>query len=267
MLGREIYPDAVLYYSRDSHYSVPKAARLFQIPHVVINSQPCGEIDYKHLEQELSLRRSRPSIININLGTTMNGAVDKIEPIVSILENLEMDFHLHCDGALGGMLLPFLEEAPKISFIDYPIGSIAISGHKFIGCPIPCGVVLTYQEYVDKVSQNIEIIGSNDTTILGSRSGFTPLAIWYAIQTRGDKFADEASTCLRNAHYLRDRLTEIGYHPLLNNFSTTVVFEKPSQEVCYKWQLATEKELAHVVVMQHVTQEKIDELIDDLLKE
>lgn len=265
LLGRELYPDAVLYSSQDTHYSVAKAARFFKIPHVIINSQPHGEIDYEHLEHELSSRKQLSAIVNLNLGTTMKGAVDKIDYTVGILEKLNISFHLHCDGALGGLLLPFIEAAPKISFQDYPIGSIAVSGHKFIGSPIPCGIVLTRQEYVKKMETNIDYIGSVDTTIMGSRNGLTPLILWYAITTRGDKFEQEVSDCLHNALYLYKQLKQIGCNPILNAFSTTVVFEKPGVETCRKWHLATQADLAHIVVMQNLSPQKIDCFIKDLL--
>ncbi|MBD2527540.1 histidine decarboxylase [Nostoc sp. FACHB-133] len=266
-LGRTLYPDGILYSSKDSHYSVPKAAHLLRISHCTINSQPNGEIEYEHLEQELSKRKNQSAILNLNFGTTMKGAVDNIDRVIGILEKLDIRFYIHCDGALGGMLLPFIEGAPKISFKNYPIGSIAVSGHKFIGSPIPYGIVLTRAEYLEKIGQVIEYIGSKDTTITGSRSGLTPLLLWYALKTRSQHFELEVSTCLRNAQYLYNRLTKIGNPSLLNNFSTTVVFEKPARETCRKWQLATEGSLAHVVVMQHLSIQKIDELIKDLSME
>ena len=266
LLGRELYPDAILYSSKDSHYSVAKAAHLLKIPHVVINSQTNGEIDYEHLEQELSSRKNLSAILNLNLGTTFKGAVDKIERAVDILSGLKIRFHLHCDGALGGMLLPFIEGAQKISFKDYPIGSISVSGHKFIGSPIPYGIVLTRQEYVNKNQKSIEYIGSNDNTILGSRSGLAALFLWYAIATRSQHFTREVSTCLQTTRYFHNCLTQISaYYPLLNDFSITVVFKKPQIEVCHKWQLAVEGSLAHVVVMQNISTQKIDQLLNDLL--
>ncbi len=264
-LGRELLPDAVLYSSKDTHYSIAKIARMLKIPHVVINSQPHGEIDYEHLKQELLKRANHSAIVNLNVGTTMKGAVDKIEPVVDILEKLKIPFHIHCDGALGGMLLPYIEAAPKISFQDYPIGSIAVSGHKFFGSPIPYGVILTRQEYTHKIKNKIEYIGSHDTTITGSRSGLACLFLWYAIATRSQQFAQEVLTCVENAQYLYQRLQKIGYNPLLNDFSTTVVFDKPSLEICQKWQLATEGYIAHIVVMQNISRMKIDLFIQDLL--
>ncbi len=263
-LGRELYPDGILYSSKDTHYSIAKASRLFRIPHVIIESQDNGELNYEHLELSLRQNRHQPAIININLGTTLKGATDRIDRVLDLLEQLNIDkFHIHCDGALGGLLLPFIEDAPKISF-QQPIGSIAVSGHKFIGSPIPCGVVLTRREYVKKIEQEVEYIGSKDTTIMGSRNGLAPLFLWYAIATRGDHFSEEVKDCLSNARYLHKCLETIDHPAMLNDFSTTVVLDKPGAEVCRKWQLATQGAVAHLVVMQNITVQKIDTFMNDL---
>ncbi|MGK7876928.1 MAG: histidine decarboxylase [Xenococcaceae cyanobacterium] len=265
-VGRELYPDGILYSSQDSHFSVPKAARILRIPYVEISSQPHGEIDYQHLYQEISTHHDRSIILNLNLGTTMKGAVDRLECAVEVLEKLGIEhFHIHCDAALAGMLLPFIPEAPSISFRDFPIGSITVSGHKFIGSPIPFGITLTRWDYIQKIGEEVEYLGTDDITITGARCGITPLFLWYAIATRSQNFPGEVATCLETARYLRDHLADLGLHPLLNDFSTTVAFPKPDPKICYKWQLATQGNLAHVVVMQHVTKPKIDRFIRDLL--
>lgn len=41
--------------------------------------------------------------------------------------------------------MPFIQKAPRVSFRK-PIGSVSVSGHKFIGAPVPCGVVITRQK-------------------------------------------------------------------------------------------------------------------------
>src|SRR5438309_3403903 len=111
-LGRERHPDAALYFSRDTHYSVHKAARLLQIAPVAIDSQSNGEIDYADLEAQVARRGSRPAIVNVNLGTTLKGAVDRIDRVATILDGVGVPFHLHCDGALGGLLLPYIQGSP-----------------------------------------------------------------------------------------------------------------------------------------------------------
>ncbi|WP_375513370.1 histidine decarboxylase [uncultured Nostoc sp.] len=266
-LAREIYPNGILYSSQDSHYSIPKAAKLFRIQHNVVNSQINGEMNYDHFEQLLSENRSYPAIINLNIGTTVKGAIDNLDKVIEILERNQIkDYYIHCDAALSGLILPFLDGAPQVNF-QKPIDSIAISA-KFIGSPLPCGVVLTKKKWVEKVETAIEYIGSTDTTILGSRNGHTPLILWYAIQTRGyDGLAREANTCIDNAQYLFQQLQIREYPCMLNKFSNTVVFQKPSQRLIKKWQLAVLENLAHIIVMQNINRNKIDIFINELLQE
>lgn len=128
-------------------------------------------------------------------------------------------------------------------------------------------MVLARSEYVKKIEAIIEYIGSTDTTIMGSRNGLAPLFLWYAINSRTNQFRKEVAACLENARYLYDRLLHIGYSAMLNDFSNTVVFEKPAIELCSKWQLATLGDLAHVVVMQNLNKDKLDRFIDELLKD
>ena len=168
---------------------------------------------------------------------------------------------IHCDGALGGMLVAYLQ--PDWINFKRPIDSLSISGHKFIGCPFPCGVVLTRNELVQKFFANkIDYIGSIDSTINGSRNGHAALFLWYAIQQRKHLFSQEAHDCVTKANYLFNKLKQGGIkHCLLNPNSCTVVFAKPDDKVVQKWQLATSENLAHVVVMQNHSYEILDEIV------
>lgn len=38
-----------------------------------------------------------------------------------------------------------------------PIGSVSVSGHKFVGAPVPCGVVITRLRYVMALSSDVEV--------------------------------------------------------------------------------------------------------------
>ena len=45
-----------------------------------------GEIDYDELKQQLAANAARPAIINVNIGTTVKGAVDDLDRILDILK-------------------------------------------------------------------------------------------------------------------------------------------------------------------------------------
>lgn len=70
----------------------------------------------------------------------------------------------------------------------------------------------------------------------------------------------DVEKCLRNAVLLRAMLEKAGVKVLLNELSSTVVFERPHDEkFVKKWQLACEGDIAHVIVMPNVTLPKLEE--------
>ena len=219
LVGRENLPDGVLYSSKESHYSVFKAARMYRMDAVKVDTLESGEIDYEHLRSCLAANAHRPAILNVNIGTTVRGAVDDVDKVIAILGETgytEDRFFIHCDGALFGMMvrgdtspaagwaagrgccrrawelggglgvlgggtaglypgkgrrpaggarrlprpllyrrpppqIPFVKRAPMVTF-QKPIGSVSVSGHKFVGAPVPCGVVMTRLKYIRGVS-------------------------------------------------------------------------------------------------------------------
>ena len=71
-----------------------------------VASQPNGEIDYGALADALSRNGlTRPAILNLNIGSTVKGAVDDIDRVLTILARCGYApdrFYIHCDGALFG---------------------------------------------------------------------------------------------------------------------------------------------------------------------
>ncbi|CAB9525820.1 Histidine decarboxylase [Seminavis robusta] len=268
LLARECHPDAILYTSQETHYSVFKAARYYRMDCQSIPTLPMGEIDYDLLEKAISRNLDRDIIINVNIGTTVKGAVDNLDRILRTLQVLNVPrerFHIHCDGALFALMMPFVDYAPEISF-QKPIDSIAVSGHKMLGCPMPCGIALCRKEHVEKVEQHIDYLNSVDTTIMGSRNGQAALYLWYSLRKKGvEGIKRDVEHCMETARYLRDKLTEAGFTCRVNDLSSTVVLERPLDENLVKrWQLACEEDIAHVVVMPNVTRNKIDLFVKEL---
>lgn len=267
-LGRELHQEAVLYYSADAHYSIAKAGRLLRLPMRVIESQPNGEINYTSLQEAIDNNPGKPAIVVATIGTTFTGAIDNVDKIAAIFKNSgRSDFYIHCDAALSGMMLPFMKGTgiPRISF-EKPIGSVSVSGHKFIGAPYPCGIVVARKEHVERIQTAIEYIGALDSTIGGSRNGQAPLYLWYALKTRGHNkgFEKEVKRSLEMADYLCSQLDTINYPHDRNQFSNTVTFKEPAESVVRKWQLARVRGRAHIITVPHVTKQKIDAFIDDL---
>ncbi|KAG6390496.1 hypothetical protein SASPL_148231 [Salvia splendens] len=221
-------------------------------------------------KSKLLQNKNKPAIINVNIGTTVKGAVDDLDLVIQTLEECGFShdrFYIHCDGALFGLMMPFVKKAPKVSF-KKPIGSVSVSGHKFVGCPMPCGVQITRLKHINALSSNVGYLASRDATIMGSRNGHAPIFLWYTLNSKGYKgFQKEVQKCVRNAHYLKDRLRDAGISVMLNELSSTVVFERPrDEEFVRRWQLACERNMAHIVVMPNVTIEKLDCFLNELIQ-
>lgn len=264
LLARELFPEAVVYHSADSHYSVTKAARLLRVGSCVVRSSSDGCLDLEHFTDEVRRHAGRPAIVVANIGTTMKGAIDDLHGVVAALDSCGVsERYIHADAALSGLLLPFLDNAPPWDFAA-GADSISVSGHKMLGCPFPCGVSLARASNVAGIGREVAYTASLDTTISGSRNAFAPLFLWYALRVLGEGgFRERARRCLELAEYARGKLVAAGANAWRHPHANTVVFDRPADAVVRKWCLATEGRLAHIVAMPQVTREQIDELAGD----
>ncbi|XP_055821953.1 histidine decarboxylase-like isoform X1 [Solanum dulcamara] len=270
LVGRELLPSGILYASKDFHYSVFKAARLYRINMEMINTSINGEMDYSNLRAKLLHNKDKPAIININIGTTFKGAVDDIDVILQTLQDCGYShdkFYIHCDAALNGLIVPFIKNQ-VISF-KKPIGSVTISGHKFLGCPIPCGVQITRKSHIAYLSRKVEYIASMDATISASRNGLTPILLWYSLSSKGQiGLQQDVKRCLNNARYLKDLLQQAKVSVMLNELSTIIVLERPhDHQFTRHWQLSCVRNIAHVIVMPSITREILDDFFIDLVQQ
>lgn len=268
-LGREIFPDGTLYYSKDTHYSVAKIVKLLRIKSRVVESQPNGEVDYDDLMKKIAADNELHPIIFANIGTTVRGATDNITTIQERLKTAGFkreDYYIHADAALSGMILPFVDDPQAFTFAD-GIDSIGVSGHKMIGSPIPCGIVVAKRKNVDRISVEIDYISAHDKTITGSRNGHTPMMMWEAIKSHSfEDWKRRIERSLNMAQYAVDRMQKAGVNAWRNKNSITVVFPCPSEDVWKKHCLATSGDVAHLITTaHHLDTSQIDELIDDVI--
>ncbi len=267
-LARELYPTGIVYYSEQTHYSVAKNLHFLNMRHIMIRSQENGEIDYEDLRETLKIHRDVPPIIFANIGTTMTEARDDIRRIAEMMDKLAIrQRYIHSDAALSGAYATLLEDRPAFDFAD-GADTVAISGHKFIGAPIPCGVVVAKKHNVQRIARAIDYIGNLDTTISGSRNGVTPLMLWYRLRELGvEGMRKRLDHSLSLAEYLVSRLREAGVNAWRNPDAITVVFPRVSEAIRSKWQIATAGPISHVIVLPNVTREQIDAFLTDMLAE
>ena len=89
--------------ARQSCTLTPQACSRWQV-----ETLETGEIDYDDFGSQLALHKDRPAIVNVNVGTTVRGAVDDLDRILAVLQQhgySEDRFYIHCDGALFGLMV------------------------------------------------------------------------------------------------------------------------------------------------------------------
>ena len=219
------------------------------------------------MRESLAIHRELPAIILTTVGTTMTGAVDNIPKIKKILDELLIERHyIHVDAALSGMIMPFVD-APQPWNFKYGIDSMSVSGHKFIGSPIPCGIVLAKKANKERVARAVEYVGALDTTLSGSRNGLSPLFLWYGIKRHGKEgFKKMVDYCMETAEYSVKVFNDNGIKAWRNKNANTVVFPRPSQKILDRWQIAVHKNIAHIITMPHVTIEQINKIAKDIVE-
>ncbi len=266
-IARELYPDGVVYLSDQTHYSAVKIIRLLRLPSIMVKSLVNGEIDYEALEESLTANRAKGTpILFLNIGTTMKGAIDDVGKIQAILKLTKTkQYYIHCDAAFSGMVLPFI---PKhlVKPFDFSAGidSIAISGHKMIGSPIPCGVVITKRSHVKNIETSIEYVGIKDTTISGSRNGITPLFLWQQlIFTSKKSFEKKVLGCFEKAKYIIESFNKNGILAWKNPNALTIVLPRPSEKLARKWQLPVQKDICCMIALPQLTYKTIDQFIKE----
>ncbi|KAJ8432355.1 hypothetical protein Cgig2_014974 [Carnegiea gigantea] len=89
--------------------------------HAIIMGMDCikietlmsAEIDCTDFKAKLLQNEDKPAIINVNIGTTFKGAIDDMDLVIQTLEECGFSrnqFYIHCDGALSGLIVPFVEQ-------------------------------------------------------------------------------------------------------------------------------------------------------------
>jgi len=66
--ARELYPDGLVFYSDQTHYSIDKCLKLLRMDAVKIKSNPNGELNYLALQEELATRKKDPDHYSEYLG-------------------------------------------------------------------------------------------------------------------------------------------------------------------------------------------------------
>jgi histidine decarboxylase len=261
----------ICYVSEEAHYSIKRLADVQNLELRLIKADETGKMIISEFEKALD--PSKPALVVIAMGTTFKGAIDNQAQIDAVIRKKKpIAVYRHVDAALFGGYLPFTENKDLVNRKVVYFDSIAVSGHKFFGFDEPMGIFLTTKKTLNQTNPfEVAYLNQAVPTITCSRNALSALKFWWKIKKTGlQGFREQAKLILANAQYLESQLKKINWPVWRGDYSNTVYFKRPSESVMKKYGLAPEfdsrlgGDLAHIVVMQNVSREVVDEIVNDI---
>lgn len=268
--------EIVILCSKDSHYSMNKAANILNLDLIRVNvDDGTREIDKFDLEDKLlDAKKSGKKyfIVIANMMTTMFGSVDDPNIYTELLEKLEFNYKLHIDGAYGGFFYPFANKNNNLNFSNPKVSSVTLDAHKMAQAPYGTGIFIARKGYFKYAStKEASYVEGEDNTIIGSRSGANSIAVWMILSTYGpNSYFEKILILLNRTNWLCEHLDklEIEYFreeksnivTIRSKFITKIIAEKyglvPDNHKDPRWY--------KIVIMEHVLIEKLKPLISEL---
>ena len=260
-----------------AHCSFDKAANLLGLRLIKVKLNDRFQMDVKETEEAVT--EKTVAIVGV-AGTTGLGVVDPIHELSEIA--LAHDVYFHVDGAFGGFVLPFLEElgsnVPDFDFRVPGVCSVTVDPHKMGLAPIPSGGILfRNEEKMRSISTSVPYLaggGTEHTTILGTRSGASAIAVWALLMHLGRQgYRGVVARCMRLTSKLVDGIRRINGVSLKTNPALNIVgitsneldIESVAGELRRMgWAISLFPSYIRVVVMPHVSPSHIEHFLQDL---
>jgi histidine decarboxylase len=267
--ARYTFDDLAAYASAAAHGCVSEICARYRIPLIVIRAAPRGAMDTLDLMRQLDRRRDRSAIIIATLGTTWGEALDDLDAINRIADELALDrLHVHADAALSGIPLALLPEAerPACTFAQVPaLTSWSTSGHKFLGVRDPSAVIV-YKDRPHRPAYRLPYTGAINPTVGCSRSGHLPVIWWHQLTRISlEEHHQRAVRSRQLAAYVRERLDEADWPCWRQPLGFSVVLRRPPEPVLKRWGLSHQFDWSQIKVMPGISREQLDAAIDDLV--
>lgn len=260
--------------SHDTHYSMDKAKNVL----VVDLYKVSVENDTRQIQKE-ALRTTIQTaiqdgkkyfIVVCNMMTTMFGSVDNIDAYVSELNQFQVEYKIHVDGAYGGFYFPFTDNDYSLSFQNPNISSFTLDAHKMAQAPYGTGIFLIRKGLIQHTNtKQASYVEGEDFTLIGSRSGANAVAVWMILMKNGYFGWQEKIYILqKRAGWMCNQLDKLNIkyyrHPQSNIITIRSNFI--SKEIANEFGLVPDNHTQHnwykIVIMEHVTIEKLMSLLE-----
>lgn len=264
--------------SSDCHYSMPKAANLLNIDWSAMSvSGEKRNWTRESLKAEIQkcVDNGKKYFIAVaNMMTTMFGSVDDIEILSEVLDETGCKFFIHVDAAYGGFFYPFADEQNPLDFRNAKVSSITLDAHKMVQAPYGTGIFLIRKGFMQyAMTEEASYVEGEDSTIIGSRSGANAISIWMILMMYGYfGWQEKITTLTQRTTWLCERLDQLNIRYFRNSFSNIVTMnaEDIPTEIAENYVLVPDNhhdpKWLKIVVMEHVTLERLDGFIKQLEK-
>lgn len=262
--------------SVDNHYSMDKAGNVFCLPVQKVEvDENIRLISLEKVQKAVDIQKKngvKAFIVVANMMTTMFGSVDEPEFYSAVMEAEGLDYFIHVDGAYGGFYFPFSQKDHHLDFRNSKISSVTLDAHKMAQSPYGTGLFIIREGLINYAqTKEASYVAGQDFTLSGSRSGANAIAVWMILMTYGPyAWMEKIFILQKRASWTCERLAELKIefyrHPASNIITIRSKFV--SEEIAQKYGLVPDNhnhaEWYKIVIMDHVTIEKLGELVQDL---
>jgi glutamate/tyrosine decarboxylase-like PLP-dependent enzyme len=272
--------EIVLIVSEDTHYSIAKASNLLMIDWIKIpvnfEDRTISKEVFKNQLLEAQKNGKNYFIVVANMGTTMFGAVDDIHLMTDVLQENNLEFKLHIDGAYGGFFYPFSNPESTMNFENPHVSSITIDAHKMLQAPYGTGIFICKKGLIENVlTKEAAYVEGMDLTVCGSRSGANAVAVWMILFTYGGNgWFEKISILQMRTNWFCDELTVSKIQYFRNAYMNIVTLKAAyiSEALAERFDLVPQKhdktnQWFKVIMMEHVEIEHLTLLLNELKKE
>lgn len=262
--------------SVDNHYSMDKAGNVFCLPVQKVEvDENIRLISLEKVQKAVDIQKKngvKAFIVVANMMTTMFGSVDEPEFYSAVMEAEGLDYFIHVDGAYGGFYFPFSQKDHHLDFRNSKVTSVTLDAHKMAQSPYGTGLFIIREGLINYAqTKEASYVAGQDFTLSGSRSGANAIAVWMILMTYGPyAWMEKIFILQKRASWTCERLAELKIefyrHPASNII--TIRSQYVSEKVAHKYGLVPDNhnhaEWYKIVIMDHVTIEKLGELVQDL---
>ena len=261
-------PEVIL--PQSAHFSFSKICSLLRIKPVQASLDSAFRVDPASVRH--CINRNTIAVVG-TVGTAELGAVDPIDKLSDIA--LEYEVYLHVDAALGGLILPFLENVPAFDFRLKGVKSITVDPHKMGLATVPAGGILFRDSAcLEHIKTETPYLTEDvQYTFVGTKSGASVAATWAVFESLGrEGFTKTVNRCLRLTKTLSASLESRGFNLVTKPALNIVAFRSSNSKLLVKalrqrgWFVSYVPRLdcVRIIVMPHLRKRHVAAFLKDL---